>query len=109
MFARHLTMQLKRGMVSEFPRVMDEEILPLLRKQKGFLEELILVAPNELDTVAMSLWEEKEDAVKFNRDAYPEILKILDKYVKGTPMLKDFEVKFATIPAFQKFAKVTTV
>jgi len=109
MFARHVTVQLKRGMVREFPRLMETDILPLLRRQKGFLEELVLIAPNEIDTVAISLWEEKEHAEKFNREGYPEIVKLLNKYVEGTPIVKDFEMKYATIPAFNKFAKVGAV
>jgi hypothetical protein len=109
MFARHVTLQLKRGVVRDIPRLMDQEILPLLRRQKGFLEELFFIAPNEIDAVAISLWEEKENAVKFNREGYPEIVKLLDKYAEGIPLVKDFELQYATIPAFERFAKAVAV
>lgn len=109
MFARHLTLQLKRGVIREFPNVIEKEFLPLLRKQKGFLEEFVLIAPNQIETVAISLWEEKEYAEKFNREVYPEMVKLLNKYVEGTPVVKDFEVQFATLPVFEKFAKTVTV
>jgi len=109
MFARHVTLQLKRGVVSEFPRFIEKDILPQLRKQKGFLEEIVLTAPNQIETVAISLWEAKEYAEKYNREVYPEILKVLNKYVEGIPLVKEFEVPFASIPAFEKFAKTAVV
>jgi hypothetical protein len=109
MFARHVTLQLKRGVVREIPGLMEQEILPLLRRQKGFLEELVLIAPNEIEAVAISLWEEKEDAEKFNREGYPEIVKLLDKFAEGIPLVKDFQLQYATIPVFEKLAKIATV
>jgi hypothetical protein len=109
MFARHVILQLKRGVVRDIPRLMDQEILPLLRRQKGFLDELVFIAPNEIEAVAISLWEEKEDAENFNRDVYPEIVKLLDEYAEGIPLVKDYDLQYATIPAFEKFAKPVAV
>jgi len=42
MFARHVAVKLKSGTLDEFTRVMDNEILPWLRKQKGFLDTITL-------------------------------------------------------------------
>ncbi len=109
MYARHVTLQLKKGVVTEFPRFIEKDILPLLRKQNGFLEELVLIAPNQTETVAISLWDTKEDAVKYNRDIYPEIVKLLNKYVEGAPIVKEFEVQFASIPILEKFTKTAFV
>jgi hypothetical protein len=106
MFARHVTYQLKKEFVHEYPKVMEKEILPLLRKQKGFLEEIVLTAPNQIETIAISLWEEKEFAEKYNREIYPEIVKIHNKYIEGVPYVKTFEVPFATLPIFEKVKTV---
>jgi hypothetical protein len=108
MFARHVTMTLKPIVAREIRPVLENEILPMLRRQKGFLDELLLVTPVKNEAIAISLWEEKEHAEKFNRDVYPEIVKILNKYVEGIPIVKDFEVPYATIPAFEKSAKFVT-
>jgi heme-degrading monooxygenase HmoA len=106
MFSRHITMQIKKNLVSEFPKVIEKEILPLLRRQKGFLDELVLMAPDKTEVVAISLWETKEFAETYQREFYPEVVKILDKYIEGLPAVKTFDVEFATLPAFQKFATV---
>jgi hypothetical protein len=99
-------MQVKQNMLPKFPEVIENEILPLLRRQKGFLEEIILTAPNKTELVAISLWENKEFAENYNREFYPEVVKIVNKYVDGLPIVKTFEVEYATLPAFQKFVTV---
>jgi heme-degrading monooxygenase HmoA len=100
-------MQVKKNWTPEFPKVFEKEVLPLLRRQKGFLDELVLLAPDKTEVVAISLWENKEFAEIYNRDFYPEVVKIINKYVEGVPVVKTFELEYATLPAFQKFATVS--
>lgn len=107
MFSRHIAMQVKKNWTPEFPKVFEKEVLPLLRRQKGFLDELILLSPDKTEVVAISLWENKEFAEIYNREFYPEVVKIINKYVEGVPVVKTFEVEYATLPAFQKFATVS--
>ena len=45
MFTRHVTMKLKANSAAEFTRIIENEIIPLLRKQKGFRDEVTFVAP----------------------------------------------------------------
>jgi heme-degrading monooxygenase HmoA len=99
-------MQIKKNWAPEFPRVIEKEVVPLLRRQKGFLDELIMLSPDKTEVVAISLWENKELAEIYNREFYPEVVKIINKYVEGLPLLKTFEVEYATLPAFQKFVTV---
>jgi hypothetical protein len=106
MFGRHVTLQIKRNLETEFPLVIENEILPLLRRQKGFLDEIVMVAPERSEVIAISLWENKEYAEIYNREFYPEVVKILNKYIVGVPLVKPFEVQHATLPTFQKFATV---
>ena len=106
MFSRHITVQIKKTWMSEIPQVFEKEVLPILRRQKGFLDELLLVTTEKTEVVAISLWENKEFAEIYNREFYPEVVKILNKYVEGLPIVKTFEVEYATLPAFQKFATV---
>ena len=106
MFARLVTSQLKPTLVDGFPITFEKEILPLLRKQKGFLDELLLVTPEKKEMVAISLWETKEFAEAYNRELYPQIEKIVNRYVEGTPVVKRFEPQYST---FHKVAFAATV
>ena len=103
MYSRHITMQIKKNRMSEIPQVFEKEVLPLLRRQKGFLDELLFAMPEKTEIVAISLWEKKEFAEIYNREFYPAVVRILNKYIEGSPVVKTYEVQYATLPAFQKF------
>ena len=101
MFARNVSLHLKPNSVAEFTRTIEKEIIPLLRKQKGFQDEIMFVASGGLEAVGISLWEEKENAEAYNRGTYPEVLKSLAKVVEGTPRVQTYEVSNST---FHKIA-----
>jgi heme-degrading monooxygenase HmoA len=106
MFAREVVLQLKPNVDREFPVTFEKEILPLLRRQRGFLDELVLVTPEKREVAAISLWETKEYAEAYNRELYPQIEKIAAKYIEGNPAVKKFEAQYST---FHKTAFAGTV
>src|SRR4029450_14161876 len=101
MFTRTVTMKLKANSAGEFSRLIENDIVPLLSKQKGFRDEITLVAPERSEAVANSFWDTKEDAEAYNRKGYQEVLKTLSKAVAGTPTVEIFEVANST---FHKIA-----
>ena len=105
MFARSVSIRLKPNSVAEFTGLIEKEALPLLRKQKGFKDEITLVAPGGADAVAISLWDQKQNADAYNRDAYPGLLKTLARVVEGTPQVHTYEVANST---FHKMAAHVT-
>ncbi len=106
MFARHLTHQLKPNMSKEYLTAFEKEIMPLLRKQRGFLDELLLVSPEKKEAVAISMWETKEHAETYNREAYPQIEKIMSRFIEGSPVVKTFEAEYSTFRKSAVAAKV---
>ena len=97
MFTRHVSMKLKSNVTPEFNRVIENEILPLLRKQPGFRDEITFVAPERSEAVAISIWDTKENCENYNRNGYPEVLKIVSKFVEGTPKVDTFELSNSTL------------
>ncbi len=96
MFNRHITMQLKPNSAAELTLIIEKQIIPLLRKQKGFRDEITLVAPERSQVIAQSFWDTKEDAEAYNRTGYPEVLKALSTVLDGTPKVQTFEVSNST-------------
>ncbi len=96
MYTRNVSMKLKAISATEFTRTLENEVIPMLRKQKGFRDEITLVAAERNEVVAISFWDRKEDAESYNREKYPEILKTLSKVVEGTPRVESFEVANST-------------
>ncbi|HEY6208659.1 MAG TPA: hypothetical protein VIW28_06345 [Gemmatimonadales bacterium] len=96
MYAREVSMHLKANARNEFTRTIEKDILPLLRKQNGFTDEIIFLAPEGTDAVAISLWDRKESADAYGRNTYPEVLKDLANVVEGTPEVHAYEVANST-------------
>ena len=96
MYTRNVSMQLKANSAPEFTRTLEKEIIPLLRKQKGFQDEISFVAPERNEAIAISFWDKKDNAEAYNREKYPEVLKALSKVVEGTPRVETFEVANST-------------
>ena len=96
MFGRQITMKLKADTAKELVRINENEIIPMLRKHKGFRDETTFIAPERLEAVANSFWDSKEDAEAYGLAGYPEVLKTLSNVVEGTPTIKSFEVANST-------------
>jgi hypothetical protein len=106
MFARSVSFHLKPGRAAEFTQVLDKDIIPLLRKQKGFQDEITFVAPGGADAVGISVWDLKENADTYSRDAYAGVLKALANVVDGTPQVRTYDVSNST---FHNIAAHATV
>ncbi len=79
MFTRHVIMKLKPNTAAEFTDVVESKIIPLLRKQKGFRDEITFVALDRSEAIAISFWDTKEAAEAYNQSGYPEVLKTLSE------------------------------
>jgi hypothetical protein len=96
MFARHVSIHLKSNMLSDYTRTFENDTLPLLRKQKGFRDEITLSNPGSLDVIAISLWDSKANAEAYNTNTYPEVLRTLARMIDGTPKVQTFEAVTST-------------
>jgi hypothetical protein len=96
MFARTVSIHLKSNMLSDYMRSFENDTLPLLRKQKGFKDEITLSNPGSLDVVAISLWENKANAEAYNSNTYPQVLRSLERFIDGTPKVQTFEAVTST-------------
>ena len=102
MFARRVTMHLKPNSVAEFTQCLENDILALLRKQKGFQDEITFVGQGGKEAFGISFWDTAENAEAYNRETYTEVTKILATVVvEGTPQVETYEVANST---FHKIA-----
>ena len=96
MFARNVSIRLKSNMLSDYTRTFDNDILPLLRRQNGFRDEITFASPGGVDVTAISLWENKTDAEAYNTTTYPEVLKTMARFIDGTPEVHTLDVVSST-------------
>jgi heme-degrading monooxygenase HmoA len=101
MFARIVSMRLKPNTHNELTEAFEKQVIPTLRKQQGFKDELLFVVPGGTEAVGISLWDSKDSAETYHRASYPEVLKTLVKSIEGTLEVRTFEVVSST---FHKIA-----
>ena len=95
MFARFVSMRLKPNTMAEFAQTMEKRILPILRRQKGFRDEITFISGGT-EAVGISLWDSREQADAYNTGSYSEVLKELNKVIEGTPQVKTYDVANST-------------
>jgi hypothetical protein len=101
MFARNVSFHLKSNMLTDYTQTFDKEILPLLRKQHGFKDEITFSGASGHDVTAISLWDNKASAETYNTNSYPEVLRTMARFIEGTPTVQTSDVVNST---FHKIA-----
>ena len=96
MFARNVSIHLKSNMLSDYSRTFEKEVLPLLRKQNGFKDEITFSSLGDTEVTAISLWDNKANADTYNTNTYPEVLKTMARFIEGTPKVQTGEVVNST-------------
>ena len=97
MFARKVAARVKPNSLAKFINLVESEILPWLRKQKGFLDLIVLTAPDGEEVATVSFWDRPENEDVYNSSGYPEVLNALGKLLDGTPYVKTFDVASSTV------------
>lgn len=106
MFSRIITMHPKTNRVSDLTKAVEEQILPMLRKQEGFKDEIFFVSPDGKDATAISLWDRQANAESYSHKAYQQVAEILTNLVEGSPQVKTYNVVNST---WHKIAAQVTV
>jgi heme-degrading monooxygenase HmoA len=83
MFVRKVSMRLKSESAVEFIRKMEGEIIPLLRKQKGFLDEMTLISQSGKEVYAFSFWESSTDAKNYDKNEFAHVTGMLAGVIEG--------------------------
>ena len=94
MFGRILEIAPKLEKKDELIKTVRQEILPILKKQPGFLELLPFVPEVETERMfAITLWVEKRDAEKYVRDVFPKVEQILKPFLTISVTARTYTVE----------------
>ena len=94
MFARVLEFVPRLEKKQEFINITKKEILPLLKKQAGFLEFLPLITEiKDEKMITISFWTEKMHLDRYERDIYPKVQEIMKPFVKSAVDVKTYAVE----------------
>jgi len=94
MFARIVEFIPKLEKKEEFVKVVRNEVLPILNKQPGFLEILPFVPETNTEKmITITLWAEKRDAERYEREVYPKVEGILKPYLTTPVTFRHYTVE----------------
>jgi heme-degrading monooxygenase HmoA len=86
---------LKPGKKDEFMKVWESQILPTLKAQKGWVDEILLMREEAQEGVGVSFWQTKADADRYYKEVFPQQVAKVSDMLTGTPKMRAFNVEHA--------------
>ena len=97
MYTRVVELTTRSGTARELTTLINDKILPILKKQAGFVDETLLVSDTEPNRVlAISFWNTKEDAERYQQEQYPTIHEMIRPHLDADPVVRTFNVDTST-------------
>ncbi len=97
MFTRIVECHVKPGKRQEATTRMNNEILPILQKQPGFVDMIGLSHEHDPERlVALSFWKSKEDAERYSREHFSHVSEILKPFLTTPPTVETYNVEAST-------------
>ena len=97
MYTRVVEFTSKSGKLKELSDTINEKAVPILKKQRGFVDETVLVSNTEPTRVlGLSFWNSKEDAERYHQEQYPKIHEMLKHLLETEPAIRTFDVHTST-------------
>ena len=97
MFTRVVELTSKFGKARELCDTIDDKVLPILKGQTGFVDEIVIVCDAEPDHVlALSFWNTREDAQRYEREQFQTVQKTVQQLMEAAPVVRTFNVHTST-------------
>jgi hypothetical protein len=87
--ARSVRFDIATDKNEEFHTLFQNEVLPILKKQDGFKNELLLVENQHV--LAISVWNNADSARKYETATYPQVDKTLRPVMAGRATVETFQ------------------
>ena len=87
--ARSVRFEIAANKNEEFHTLFRNEILPTLKKQDGFKDEMLLVQDQHV--LAISVWNDMDSARKYETVTYPQLDKALRPVMNGKATVETFK------------------
>ena len=101
MFARIAEFIPRLEQKEQFVKVLRNDVLPILKKQSGFLEILPFFPETKNEKmITITLWAEKRDAERYEREMYPKVEGILKAYLTTPVTFKHYNVETSVCQHF---------
>src|SRR5205809_5232972 len=97
MFARIVDLVSSRGKTRILNETIQNKVLPTLRVQPGFVDEIVLESDVEPDRfLTLTFWKTREQAELYNQKTYPAVKEVLLASLETDPVVRTFNVARST-------------
>jgi len=97
MYTRVVELTSKSGKARELCNAIDDQVLPILKRQAGFVDETVIVSDTEPNRVlALSFWNTREDAQRYEREQFDTVQKTVQHLLETAPVVQTFDVHTST-------------
>jgi heme-degrading monooxygenase HmoA len=97
MYTRVVEVTSKSAKARELCTIINDKVLPILKKQAGFVDETVLVSDTEPNRVlALSFWNTREDAQRYQREQFDTVQKTIQHLIETEPTIRTFDVHTST-------------
>ncbi len=98
MYTRVVEITSKSGKARELCNTIDDRVLPILKKQAGFVDETVIVSDTEPNKIlALSFWKSREDAQRYDSEQFDTVQKTIQHLLEAAPKVRTFDVHTSTI------------
>jgi heme-degrading monooxygenase HmoA len=97
MFTRVVEVTAKSGKAKDVCKTIQEKVLPILKNQSGFVDEITLVSTADPNRVlALSFWKTREDAQHYNQQQFANVTNLIRSHLEHDPQVETFDLENST-------------
>jgi len=89
----HVEGKIKAGRKDEFLTLWNSKILPEVKQQHGFMDEILLFEDPGNVAIALSFWTTRDDAEQFLRNGFDNAKSHVVHLLDGAVNIRRFDVK----------------
>jgi hypothetical protein len=93
MFARIITCTVQTAKISEFRKLVNDQLLPLIQSQPGFVENIEALDPSTGQFSCTTLWNSRSDIENYDNGVFPEVAAQLSPLLQGNPVVQTLPVE----------------
>jgi hypothetical protein len=93
MIARIVTCTVQLPRVSEFRKLLNDQVLPLVQSQPGFVDNIEALDTNTGQFSCTTLWNSRDDVEKYDNTVFPEVASKMSPLLQGSPNVQTLPVE----------------
>jgi quinol monooxygenase YgiN len=98
MFTRIVEVTVRPESRDTLINLLNNEVLPTLRKEKGFVDSVGLTSPeNGNQLLSITFWKTRQDADTYHQNTYPRLLSLLNPHITHPPTIRTYDVVTSTV------------